>query len=246
MERTDTAIRNRLSNGAPGSPEAHLLTSGTPFVHRRTMSADTPFLTYGQVETLLGAMLDIHATQEGKLVGRFKLLRRLGFPEGVNVLRGRFDYDLQATMKCLLAFVLADGLLPLPHASALIARIWNEIWPDIGAIVRDLDFSKGRLDLGNRPDRAMLLVVEAGGLRYLSRPAASHADAQHDIPQASETAALLRPDELGSQIAAPPSKGIPSARIVFDLHGIVAWAADAITSAGWMTAEQLKAATRAR
>ena len=238
-EHTDTAIRNKIDVKRRPDVVVIRLTGGAPYVHRRRMASDAPFLSYGQVETLVGAMLRIDETQEGKLISRFKMLRRISFPPGVNIVRGRFDYDLEATMKCVLAFAMNDGLISLPQAATLITTNWKRINAEITAIVRKLEFRSGRLAHYDGARSPVPLVVEVRGLGYLSKPSLK------EEAEDSEPIGMILFDDEARPIGRPDGTSrpvIPPPRLTLDLHAIVTWVVDAITAAGWMTADELKAA----
>jgi hypothetical protein len=214
------------------------LTQGRNSVHRYPVARSKLALTYGKVETLITSLVDVHPTQERKLVARFKLLRRDGFPSGVNSGRTRFAYDLDATFKSLLVFALMDALVLQQQAILLLTAEWPKIRTQISTILAGLDFSNGRIDLSRRPDDSPLIVIEPNGLANWKVPREDDLEKTPYRPDMPGALTLVTPDILGRTFMTPPV-GRKISWLVIDLHHIVAWAADAMVAAGWAEPDQL-------
>lgn len=199
-----------------------------------------PPLTYGQIETLLTAMLDIHPDRVSAIGARFNTLRRLGFPEGVNIATGRFKYDISATFSTLVLFGLIDALVLPQQAVALLKTTWPDtILPAVRSLLSHLTFVDGKLERGTRPPEALYLVLRPEALAQL-RDAASEQDAGDDgvkktsyRPVEPGKLELRTPAEIEEQLLAAAPVGVRPPFVMIDLHSIVTWGAQAIVSAGW-------------
>ncbi len=228
----------RLRYDSPTRTVRSRLTPDRISVHRYPVAGTKLELTYGKVETLITSLLDVHPTQEGKLVARFKLLRREGFPSGVNSGRTRFAYDLDATFKSLLVFALMDSLVLQQQAILLLTDKWPDMRKHISAILAGLDFSNGRIDLSHRPDDATLIVIEPNGLANWRVPRDDDLEKTPYRPDLPGAISFVTPEILGRIISTAP-EGRQISRLVIDLHHIVTWTADAMVAAGWAEPDQL-------
>lgn len=208
--------------------------------HHGGMNNDGVNLTYGQLESLIAGMLGVEASQRSKLVARFKLLKRLGFPPGVNVGTSRFAYDRDATMRCVLAFTLMNSMLMPPQAIAFVNAQWTMLAPEIDRIVRRIDFDSGPFDARRRPPDATLLAITTGTLERWTEPEGDVAVTASGRIEQPGTAQLITKETLEEEIVGGGPAGLSRSRLVVDLWAVVAWSAVAIVGKGWATPDQLR------
>ena len=207
-----------------------------------------PPLTYGQIEALLTGMLDIHPDRVSAIGARFNTLRRLQFPKGVNVAKGRFRYDFDATFSTLILFTLIDALVLPQQAVALLRRAWKK---SVGRAVRqtvaNLEFEDGRIADAERPPAGPYLVLRPNALAQLRDPRGKDdGEGQPYRPMEPGELMLASPDEISDLLTTMAPDGVRPPFLMLDLHSVVLWGAQAIVSAGWATAGQLGARTRTR
>ena len=194
-------------------------------------------LNFGQVEDLVASMLQVDVSQRTKLIGRFKQLKRLGFPPGVNIKTGRFVYDMEATIRCVLAFTLMNALLPTRAAVELLSDNWEDIGPEVSTILGSLDATDGRINLSRRPEDGKFIVIATGKLESWSGRVGDGGEEQ----SAGETThcVSLRTKREIEHGSAPFDGAIPPSRLIVDLWTTVAWSADFLLEKGWVTPSQL-------
>lgn len=223
------------------------LTDRVEPAHAFGMASTGVTMTYGQIEHLIAAMLRVHDDRQGHLVSRFKLLRRLGFPPGVNVRRGRFIYDRDALLRVVLAFALMDASISPADAVAMLDAEWDAIDGEIYRILRDADLDRAvddmRDDAGaKRPLSAKFLVLEMKALIHWTgtRTGTSAEDAGNAMASVLPYSVSIKDAEELRQALATARGGRPaSSRLVVDLYADVIWAARAVIKAGWATASQI-------
>lgn len=200
-------------------------------------------LSYGQVEALVTGMLDVDPNRTSAVTARFNAVRRMRFPDGVNLgPTGRFRYDLDATLKCLVLFALLDALLMPQQAVALLRKAWPEIAPVIRSALVQLTFEGTELVAAARPADAPFLVLEPAALAQLRTPVA---DGGEDGERGEYRPTT--PGELHVRTAAQISErlaGVEAGRtkpgtLAIDLFDIVSWTAGATVRAGWATPQAL-------
>lgn len=206
---------------------------------------DAVRMSYGQVESLIGAMMRVHDDRESSLVARFKLLRKLQFPPGVNIGRGRFAYGRDALMQTALVFALMDAAVLPAQAVALVGAEWAVIGSEIDRVLQALDLDEDA-SRSARPRTGRLLVVEARALRRWAEPGDPCEDegvrpglpGMVSLRTAQEIRGMLDgPDPLPRGDAGTPP--FPPGLVVIDLPAVVAWTARAAFHAGWATKGQL-------
>jgi hypothetical protein len=209
---------------------------------------DMPPLTYGQIETLLTAMLDIDPDRTSAISARFNTLRRLHFPAGVNVTTGRFKYDLDATFSTLTVFALIDALMMPQQAVALLQRAWPDaIGKAVRTILSTLVFADGKLTTVTRPADAPYLMIRPAALTQLRETQKSRVGAQHDYrPREPGELSLATPAQIEEALTEELTEGVRAPFLMIDLHSIVSWAAQAIVAAGWSSPAALGASTVTR
>lgn len=207
--------------------------------------SDMPPLYYGQVETLLTAMLDIDPKRTSAISARFNTLRRLHFPTGVNITAGRFKYDLDATFSTLVLFALIDALMMPQQAVAMLERAWpTSIGAAVRTILSRLTFEDRRAVAAPRPDDAPFLVLRPAALTQLRATPENRADAHRDYrPLEPGELTLATTSEIRHAMTKDLEVGIRAPFLLVDLHSIVAWGAQAIVAADWSTPAALGAKT---
>lgn len=232
MMQTDTAIRNGDSISWRSYRSRRPLTFATLSAHRLAMLEDLN-LGYGQVQTLVEKFLETGGTHRSKLVARFKLLKRLKFPPGVNIKTGHFRYDRDATMRCMLAFTLMNSFVLPPQAVTLLNENWDAIATEIDRSLLGLATSAGDIDLTRRPTDARYIVISTGALMAWKE--------QEETPKVGKSGRLERPGTLMLLTSAdydalrsdPTASGAVTGWMVIDLWRVVAWTAKGIEGRIW-------------
>lgn len=194
-------------------------------------------LNFGQVEELVAGMLQVDASQRTKLIGRFKQLKRLGFPPGVNIKTGRFAYDMDATNRCVLAFTLMNALLPTRAAVELLSDNWGDIGHEVATILGSLDAADGRINLSQRPEDGKFIIITTGKLETWSGRGAYDGE-DRSAGETSHCVSLRTKREI-EHGSAPTGGAVPPSRLIVDLWTTVAWSADFLLEKGWVTLSQL-------
>lgn len=199
---------------------------------------DAAKLTFGQVATLVGAMLDVHADKESALQARFRLLRRLGFPAGVNVgTPGRFKYDFESTIATMVVFALMDALVMPEPAVTLVTKAWPQIVPEVRSIRDGIVFAGGEVRTSVKTEQRSLLVLRPKALVHWRLPERNMEGVGYR-PNEPGVLSICKADELRPD-ASWEGSGPHQPTLVIDLHGIVFWTASAVLKADWWHAEDL-------
>lgn len=202
-------------------------------------------LSYGQVEALVTGMLDVDPERTSAVTARFNAVRRMRFPDGVNLgPTGRFRYDLDATFKCLILFALLDALVMPQQAVALLRKAWPEIGPAIRAALAQLAFDGTELVAATRPGHAPFLVLEPTGLAQLRTKAEEEgvkAEREKYRPTRPGELQLRTWDQIRKRLAGIETERIKPSTLSVDLFDIVSWTAGATVRAGWATPKALGA-----
>lgn len=204
-------------------------------------------LKYAQVETLIATMLEVHPERVSALVARFKQLRKLGFPPGVNTGKSaRFEYGFDAIMKTVLAFAFMDALVLPQTATEIIVGEWPKIRAEIVAMVSAMSMGPREVE-AKRSTGERFLLLEPHGQRHWSSPEGEPAiGVRADYRSAAQADLLLAIradviDRLDRPLATPHN---PST-IVIDLHSIALWTVRSIVKAGWATLDDIRTASKA-
>jgi len=189
---------------------------------------------------MIATMFSVVPEHEPKLVARFKLLRRLGFPTGVNIKRGgSFAYDLDATTGSMLAFALMNAMVTPMQAVAILVASQRILAEEVRAILARIGAGDSPIDLDKRPADGRLLVITAAALAHWK--VGGHGDQPADASDGTAKLEIMRPDDLADRINVSTPANIAPAQIVIDFHGIIAWTANAMLKASWATAAQMQA-----
>ena len=215
-----------------------MLTSQQPRAHLARMAEGNLKMSYGQVETLIASILRVHDDRLSSLGARFALLRRLSFPPGVNVKRGRFSYDREALMKTVVVFALMDASVLPTQAVALVNAEWHRIDREIDRVLAQADLDDSRSQQSDRPSDAKFLVITVRARGRWTEPGTPDRD-EGVRPDLLGEMKLLTEFELGKLFSGSVEGPLPPAHIVVDLHTVIDWAARAVVRAGWATRGQL-------
>lgn len=206
-------------------------------------------LSYGQIEALITGMLDVDPKRTSAVTARFNALRRMQFPDGVNLgATGRFKYDLEATFKCLLLFALLDALLMPQQAVSLLRHAWPDISPAIHKALSQLTFDGVDLVRASRPKEAPFLVLEPAALEQLREPISDRNDESREEyrPAMPGQLTLRTASEIGDALTSSQYPRVKPAMLTVDLFNIVSWTASATVRAGWAVPQSLGAQIAAR
>lgn len=206
-------------------------------------------LSYGQVEALVTGMLDVDPNRTSAVTARFNAVRRKRFPDGVNLgPTGRFRYDLDATMKCILLFTLLDALVMPQQAVGLLRNGWDEIAPAIRAALAQLTFEETELVETPRPANAGYLVLEPTALAQLrTNPDEDGAAGREEYRLTQPGELQVRTlDQIEAKLGVIGSGAVKRAVLTVDLFDVVSWVAAATVRAGWATPQALGARVSAR
>lgn len=196
-----------------------------------------PALTFGQIEALLTGMLDIDPERASAISARFNTLRRLGFPDGVNVgATGRFKYDLKATLSTMILFALIDSLVLPQQAVTLVRRAWPDIEPAAHAILQKLVFRGLDLVDAPRPAEAHYLTLRPEALSQLRPSSGSKAERKREYrPSEPGRLIVVSVATLQTMLTDGAVDRPHSGFLIVNLDSIVRWTAQAIVRAGWAT-----------
>ena len=135
-------------------------------------------LSYGELDAVVRVMHGIDPG-EAALVARFKYMQRMGFPEGVNPGRGvRAVYDLEATLKVLLAFELLETGATPTRVVRMVRTGWAALRPALA-----LGWLAA-IERGARPRRLMVIAMPAAFREFgqPDDPAAAVAEPLRTVP----------------------------------------------------------------
>ena len=185
-------------------------------------------------------MLEVDPTQKTKLVARFKKLRLAHFPPGVNVKLGRFAYDLDATMRVMLVFVLMDSLVLPAQAISLLNDHWAAIRHQIDEVAAALVMRDGVLQNTSPHEDAVSMVISTGTLDHWAKSVSEDVRLEKSNRAAKPgELELLTQRQMEERARTKPVGRIPPARLVVDLGLIASWTMRTIVERGWSSPEQL-------
>lgn len=198
-------------------------------------------LRYAHVETLIAALLDVNASRKGTLTARFKQLRRLSFPPGVNTGSANFAYDLDKVMMVVVGFAMLDTLIAPKPMTKMLSEGWPEVRKEISRLIRRIKIgSSGQVEVKRADCR--WLVVEPHAHRHWSLAESATSGSDEDDGRDPGSLRLLAGDELKGRLAAGSDAFPVQSLIVVDLFGYIFWATQALVKADWATLEDIKAA----
>ena len=197
-------------------------------------------LSYGELDAVVRVMHGIDPSEAG-LVARFKYMQRMGFPEGVNSGRGvRAVYDLEATLKVLLAFELLETGATPTRVVRMVRTGWAALRPALA-----LGWLAA-IERGARPRRLMVIAMPAA-FRELGQPddpAASVAEPLRAVPVGTlgEWIAGMDADLPGAAVDVAPGDG--PRRFMIDPMRVAAIVRAVVPEVSPMDAEEVDAAFR--
>lgn len=199
-------------------------------------------LTYAQLEALIAALHNVHDDRLPALNAKFKHLRRLAFPAGVNVgSEKRFGYDLARVVAVALAFDLFQAFVPPRTATRMISREWGTIWAAArrtGLSAKSADASVGRerllIVLSPRANAQWALPDEVGDAHLEPMPSDTWPeDAELDL-------GIIEAASAAEMFEGETGYHWNGARIVQNFGGLLARVDAMLIQAGWATVEEIR------
>lgn len=200
-------------------------------------------LRYAHAETLVAALLDVHSDRRSALTARFKLLRRLSFPPGVNTGKSNADYTFDTIMMTLVGFSLLDALVQPKAMTTLLPASWPQIRHEVVGIIKQLKLGeRGTVDISAAERR--FLVLQPRAHRHWSSAEDLSDEEGEDLAPA--TVKLMGAADLSDIITAPHSPFPAPSLIAIDLSGLIRWIAQSLHRADFVSLDQLQAAAAER
>lgn len=165
-----------------------------------------PRMRFGALEDML---VELTGGEQQSVVGRFRKLRLMPFPDAISNGPGnRIEYDLARVLALCTAFELNALLIPQSHAVSIVRSTWPEL-------VRGSIAAAVRLDILDRPegmppDMSSIVAIEIDGFARAGDPEATASNLTVRIAGAAQTGrtVAVRFDcaPLVASLAGPPDK----------------------------------------
>lgn len=142
-----------------------------------------PRMRFGALEDML---VELTGGEQQSVVGRFRKLRLMPFPDAIrNGLGNRIEYDLARVLALCAAFELNALLIPQSHAVSIVRSIWPEL-------VRGFITAAVGLDIMDRParmpaDLSSIVAIEIDGFAPAGDPEATASNLSVRVTKSATT-----------------------------------------------------------
>lgn len=184
-------------------------------------------LRYAQLEELVGGLLETHPDKKSALSARFRLFRQRGFPPNVTTLaKTRFGYNLDATLRLVMAFWMMDAFIPQETVPLVIERDWEKLKPafrDAFQRIQEHGIVETETD-----DQRQVMLVAPRNLHSFTLQKSDTAD-----PAAAVEIHVLTAKRARERVFGESRRNEFAPVTVIDLHRLAAWVREALLRKSW-------------